>query len=220
MEILQHSPDICFEELQNHQQWPENNKHCRSNYICLIWGGGSASFTTMLYETTACEATHLNQLSAVSLTRLSAILSLRSRMTEVVNNELERIWKEVVMTQFEVREYLAFSWRIWDCRISQKMVHHYTLTILTFKWIKPYVWKVTTKTQFSQLAVPSVNKMPQDNHTGSCCKAGTHTNLHRQIQQQGHSSCDKVGSVLRWPVYQAFLQFLQSQGYSTLQKHV
>jgi hypothetical protein len=30
-------------------------------------------------------------------------------MTEAVNNELERIWKEVVMAQFEVTEYLAFS---------------------------------------------------------------------------------------------------------------
>jgi len=54
-------------------------------------------------------------------------------MTEVVNTELERIWKEVVMAQFEVIEYLTFSWRIWDCRIPQKMVHYYTLTVTTFK---------------------------------------------------------------------------------------
>jgi len=53
-------------------------------------------------------------------------------MTEVVTNELERIWKEAVMAQFEVTEYLAFSWRIWDCRIAQKMVHQYTLTVPTF----------------------------------------------------------------------------------------
>jgi hypothetical protein len=87
------------------------------------------------------------------------------------------------------------------------MVHHYTLTVPTFKWIKPYVWKVTTKTQFSQLAVSSVNKMPEVNHTGSYCKAGTHTNLHRQIQQQGHSLCDKVGSVLRWTVLTSLCPF-------------
>ena len=148
----------------------------------------------------ACKAKHRNQLSAVSLTILYVILTLRSRVTEEVNNKLERIWKEVVMAQFEVKEYLAFSWRIWDCSILQKMVHHYPLTAPTFKWIKPYVWKVTTKTQFSQLAVPSVNKMPEVNHTGSCCKADTHTNLHRQIHQQGHSLCNKVGSVLRWTV--------------------
>lgn len=48
MEILQHSPDICFEELQNHQQWPENNKHYRYSYIFLIQREKKrASFTSM-----------------------------------------------------------------------------------------------------------------------------------------------------------------------------
>jgi len=50
----------------------------------------------------ACTAKHPNQLSAISLTRQSVILKLRSQMTEVVTNELERIWKEAVMAQFEV----------------------------------------------------------------------------------------------------------------------